>query len=272
MKKLFQSLLLMAAVFAAMLAVRARASRLGRRPHAGPAADGTAPSTATRRTARRRPIPTSSTPRRPSSTRSTPTPRSSCVMHVGDIHSGKQFCTEAYDRSIFDLWTQFQDPLVYTPGDNEWTDCHKAPRAAARTTRRRSRSTTCSTPTATRSTTPSGDPVANLDAGPLDLLPAARRDARAAQEARAVPGAGLRPPHPTDAKFVENVMWVQSNVLFVTINLPGGSNNDTDIWYGAPTMTRRADRRRSRERTGADLRWLDARVRDARRVTAPRAS
>ena len=27
------------------------------------------------------------------------------VLHVGDIHSGKQFCTEAYDRSIFDLWT-----------------------------------------------------------------------------------------------------------------------------------------------------------------------
>src|SRR3954466_1250480 len=47
------------------------------------------------------------------------------VIHVGDIHSGKQLCTNAYDLSVFDLWTQFQDPLVYTPGDNEWTDCHK---------------------------------------------------------------------------------------------------------------------------------------------------
>src|SRR4029077_20452593 len=48
------------------------------------------------------------------------------VMHVGDIHSGKQFCTEAYDRSIYKLWTAFKNPLIYTPGDNEWTDCNKA--------------------------------------------------------------------------------------------------------------------------------------------------
>src|SRR6185295_15125431 len=48
------------------------------------------------------------------------------VLQVGDIHSGKQFCTEAYDRQIFSLWTAFQSPLVYTPGDNEWTDCNKA--------------------------------------------------------------------------------------------------------------------------------------------------
>ncbi|MEO6603197.1 MAG: hypothetical protein ABIQ16_25145, partial [Polyangiaceae bacterium] len=52
-------------------------------------------------------------------------PDVSLVMHVGDIHSGKQYCTEAYDRTVFDLWTAFQDPLVYTPGDNEWSDCHK---------------------------------------------------------------------------------------------------------------------------------------------------
>src|SRR5512144_106234 len=25
------------------------------------------------------------------------------VLHVGDIHSGKQYCTEAYDRTIYDL-------------------------------------------------------------------------------------------------------------------------------------------------------------------------
>ncbi|HEX8111156.1 MAG TPA: hypothetical protein VF516_25675, partial [Kofleriaceae bacterium] len=27
------------------------------------------------------------------------------VLHVGDIHSGKQFCTEAYDRAVFNLWS-----------------------------------------------------------------------------------------------------------------------------------------------------------------------
>ena len=50
----------------------------------------------------------------------------SLVIHVGDIHSGKQLCSKAYDQSIFDMWKSFQQPLVYTPGDNEWADCQKS--------------------------------------------------------------------------------------------------------------------------------------------------
>src|SRR4051794_39887979 len=52
-------------------------------------------------------------------------PDVSLVVNVGDIHSGSQRCTEFYDQQIFTLWTAFKDPLVYTPGDNEWADCHK---------------------------------------------------------------------------------------------------------------------------------------------------
>ena len=62
--------------------------------------------------------------------------------------------------------------------------------------------------------------------------------------------------HPSDAAFVENVIWWQSRVLFVTINLPGGSNNDQDVWYGAATETAAQTQERN-DRTGADLRWLD---------------
>src|ERR1039457_6801420 len=52
-------------------------------------------------------------------------PNVNLVVHVGDIHSGKQYCTEDYDLTVYQLWTHFKDPLVYTPGDNEWTDCNK---------------------------------------------------------------------------------------------------------------------------------------------------
>ncbi|NUS52738.1 MAG: hypothetical protein HOQ22_17080 [Nocardioidaceae bacterium] len=48
------------------------------------------------------------------------------VTHLGDIKSGSTTCDDARFervRSEFDL---FADPLVYTPGDNEWTDCHRA--------------------------------------------------------------------------------------------------------------------------------------------------
>jgi hypothetical protein len=54
------------------------------------------------------------------------------VIQLGDIHSGKQWCTQPYDQSIYDMWTRFADPLVYTPGDNEWTDCHKVARGGGK--------------------------------------------------------------------------------------------------------------------------------------------
>ena len=59
------------------------------------------------------------------------------VVHVGDIHSGSMPCTGAglnplpagsnpgWNESIWDIFQQFHDPFVYTPGDNEWSDCHK---------------------------------------------------------------------------------------------------------------------------------------------------
>src|ERR1035437_6829058 len=49
----------------------------------------------------------------------------SMVLHAGDIHSGSEYCTLAYDAAIFNQWTAYKVPLVYTPGDNEWADCNK---------------------------------------------------------------------------------------------------------------------------------------------------
>jgi len=68
-------------------------------------------------------------------------PKVRLVLHVGDIHSGSQPCTGAglvpppttsdpgYNQAVFDRFAQFKDPFVYTPGDNEWTDCH-SPRSS----------------------------------------------------------------------------------------------------------------------------------------------
>jgi hypothetical protein len=64
-------------------------------------------------------------------------PAVSLVIHVGDIHSGSAPCTSAgilppipasnpgWNQKIYYWFQQFKSPLVYTPGDNEWTDCHK---------------------------------------------------------------------------------------------------------------------------------------------------
>ncbi|GHN02074.1 hypothetical protein WSM22_35630 [Cytophagales bacterium WSM2-2] len=46
-------------------------------------------------------------------------------VHVGDIKSSSTKCTEEYYQKIYDYFQQFSKPLIYTPGDNEWTDCNK---------------------------------------------------------------------------------------------------------------------------------------------------
>jgi hypothetical protein len=172
----------------------------------------------------------------------------SLVVHVGDIHSGSQRCTQPYDQAIYDLWTAFKDPLVYTPGDNEWSDCQKKKQLG------------------TDDTTPNhawsysgGDPIANLDlvrsiffSNPGYTL--GGRPMRVVSQAQVGTG--------TDARYVENVMWEQTNTMFVTVNIPGGSNNDSDVWFkdylpaGTPeTAAQTAERT---QRTQADIDWLDA--------------
>jgi hypothetical protein len=48
----------------------------------------------------------------------------------------------------------------------------------------------------------------------------------------------------------------QSGVLFATLNMPGGSNNDTDPWYRTPAMTA-SQAAEVTARTAADKRWLN---------------
>lgn len=165
------------------------------------------------------------------------------VLHVGDIHSGSENCTVAYDAAIADFWKGFADPLYYTPGDNEWADCQKVkqnPQFA--------------------DTYAKGGPIANLALVRQLFFPQ--------------PGVSLgqRPNHvlsqstfydrrfPTDVQYVENNIWIQSKVLFVTVNIPGGSNNDHDIWNSFTTGTTSETAAQHDEytnRTAADLRWLD---------------
>jgi hypothetical protein len=184
-------------------------------------------------------------------------PKVSLVTHVGDIHSGKQFCTEAYDRAIYALWTAFKNPLIYTPGDNEWSDCHKGAEGGGTYNTSTHQIDYLRDASGNLVDYAGGDPIANLQlvrsiffTNPGYTLGGRKKEVFSqAQYFDQV-------NHPTDGKYVENVLWVQSKVLFVTINLPGGSNNDQDVWYGAPTMTA-AQTAEIAERTGAGLRWLD---------------
>ena len=45
------------------------------------------------------------------------------LMHVGDFKAQSVPCSDAEFEKIRDLFRAYPTPVVYTPGDNEWTDC-----------------------------------------------------------------------------------------------------------------------------------------------------
>jgi hypothetical protein len=178
-------------------------------------------------------------------------PAVSTVVHVGDIHSGKQICSAAYDQQIAGFWTHFADPLVFTPGDNEWADCHKVAEGGGKYNK-----TTGQIDYASPSGYAQGDPIANLALVRSLFFPTAGATLGSGTLSTVSQAMAYDPAHPEDAQYVENVMWQRKGVVFVTLDLPGGSNNDNDIWYGTPTMSP-AQQAEIQQRTAADLRWLD---------------
>lgn len=173
------------------------------------------------------------------------------VMHVGDIHSGSEHCYKnpadnpfggSSDQGIFDLWAAFRDPLVYTPGDNEWTDCTKK--------KENTPANSYFDPTQPGHTF--GDPLDNLAL--IRSIFFANPGLTLGQHARHVVSQGLVDPR--YSAYVENVMWTRAGVLFVTVNLPG-SNNDLVPWYGGYTKPENPRQlAESADRTAADEAWL----------------
>lgn len=176
----------------------------------------------------------------------------SLAIHLGDIHSGSAPCTGAgflpplassdpgWNQKIFSFFQQIKTPLVYTPGDNEWTDCHRT----------------------------ASSPLNELDA--IRTLFFSRPGHTLGLNDRKVftQAEKFDPSFPSDGKYVENVIWTQSRVLFVTVNMPG-SNNDKLRWTGfdpaAPADLSLAHQTEIAERTAAATRWLDAAFRLAMR-------
>ena len=176
-------------------------------------------------------------------------PAVSLVVHTGDIHSGSQYCTLAYNRTVFNLWKQFKDPLVYTPGDNEWADCQKSKEGGG-----------VKNAAGDYVDFAAGHPVANLQLVRSMFFPNAGETLGGRKKHVISQAQAFDPLHPADAEYVENVIWTQSQAVIVTVNIPGGSNNDDDQWNtGAFGAARSGPQiQEVAQRNAADLRWLDA--------------
>ncbi|MEO9239739.1 MAG: hypothetical protein ABI418_16790 [Jatrophihabitantaceae bacterium] len=124
------------------------------------------------------------------------------VDHLGDIKNGSSVCSDEYFQQIKADFDQFRDPLVYTVGDNEWTDCHRAN---------------------------------NGSYNPLERL-AKIRQVFFSQPGRTLGQHSERVTSQADQGIPEDVRWERADVAFSALNIPG-SNNSLAPWTGntAPT-------------------------------------
>ena len=165
------------------------------------------------------------------------------VLHLGDIKNGSSRCDDAYFAARLADFETFSDPLVYTPGDNEWTDCHRANNGGYVPTER----------------------LAKL------------RDLFFDRPGRTL-GGHARVQAQSRA-FPENVMWDQARVRYATVHVVG-SNDGQAPWFGdrkspagaATPETTAETALRGREytaREAAALAWIDATFDAAERRRAP---
>ena len=143
-------------------------------------------------------------------------------IHVGDIKSGSSPCSDENLKKVLDQFATFEQPLVYTPGDNEWTDCHR-PRAGG------------------------FDPLERL-AKVRELFFA--DPGRSQGRVKIAVESQSRVMAERFSTFVENARWSQNGVVFATVHVVGSNNN---FEPGAPAVAMEYF-----ARDAANVAWIDA--------------
>ncbi len=152
------------------------------------------------------------------------------TVHLGDTIGSDEKATDEVLRRRRDDFNTFATALIYTPGDNEWTDTHQA-KAGGFTPLERLGAIRTLYFAAERS----------LGRQPLPLV-TQRRD-------------------PAHAKFVENARWRHGGVVFATVHVVGSQNNHQPNVPGAMEEWR--------ERSAAEVAWVRATFAEARAAAAP---
>ena len=116
-------------------------------------------------------------------------------VHVGDFKSGSTLCSDEEFANQRAHFQRFKAAVIYTPGDNEWTDCHRANNG-------------------------SHDPLERLAAlrqlfytpgRSLGQQPMALQNQSSAM--------------PLHARYIENQRWLNQGVMFATAHIVGSNNN-----------------------------------------------
>jgi len=164
------------------------------------------------------------------------------VIHTGDIKAGSERCDDDLFLRRFAQYQRFSMPFVLTPGDNEWTDCHRTSNGNYVPTERLARLREIFYPVPGRTT---GGRSAKVNSQAF----------QAGHEA-----------------YVENQMATVGGVTFATLHVVG-SNNDLAPWDQIDSTdsveTPRADRIAEYEaREAANLAWIATTFDEAERAGA----
>lgn len=140
-------------------------------------------------------------------------------VHCGDVKSGRAVNDDASLLRVKAWFDQFEQPLVYVPGDNEWTDSHTAAAGAF---------------------------------DPLERLAFVRRLFYSENELRSLGRVSLplvrQSAQAEFADYVEHQRWEREGLVFATLHVVGSNNNRRED--AAEAMAEFA------AREGAVLAWL----------------
>jgi hypothetical protein len=117
------------------------------------------------------------------------------VVHVGDLKAASEPCSDQLLRERLALLDASPRPVVFVPGDNEWTDCQRQSAGGYDPGERLDRLRQLFYPD-----------DESLGRTRMRLVRQSDRDPR------------FRP-------YRENVRWRAGNIVFATLNLPGSNNN-----------------------------------------------
>ena len=148
------------------------------------------------------------------------------TFHIGDTKSGSTRCDNTHYTKTLSYFNSFDKPVIYSVGDNEWTDCMR---------------------------------TNNGGFDPLERLALVRKTYFSTNMSL-----GRRPialqrqsEDPKYALYVENSMLVKAPAVFVTIHMPGSNNNlQYKLNQGVANTFYDPEDKEYTARNAANLAWL----------------
>src|SRR5882672_2771281 len=150
-------------------------------------------------------------------------------IYDGDIKDGSSKCTDDQFDDAIKMFGQFKKPVVYVPGDNEWTDCHR---------------------------------TNNGGYDNLERLDHLRKVMFADSQSFGQSKMPLDHQGKPGEKFAENIRFVHGGIVFVGLNIPGSNNNKVNsekVCTGKSARTAAqcdADNAEYAERDAANIAWM----------------